>query len=62
VTVAAIYLDVLGIAFMLVPQKIGIDAVPTDASPALIAYLHLLMTVAFVLAGRDALQSRAASR
>lgn len=40
-TVAAIYLGVLGIGFMLAPQKIGIDAVPADASPALIAYLRI---------------------
>ena len=40
-TVSAIYLGILGIGFMLVPQKIGIDAVPADASPALIAYLRI---------------------
>ncbi len=40
-TISAIYLAVLGVGFMLVPQKIGIDAVPADASPALIAYLRI---------------------
>ena len=39
-TVSAIYLAVLGVGFMLVPLQIGIDAVPPDASPALIAYLY----------------------
>ncbi len=41
-TVAAIYLAVLGIGFMLVPRQIGVEAVPADASPALIAYLRVL--------------------
>ena len=41
-TVSAIYLAVLGVAFMVAPQEIGIDAVPADASPALIAYLRIL--------------------
>jgi hypothetical protein len=40
-TVSAIYLAVLGVAFMVAPQEIGIDAVPADASPALIAYLRI---------------------
>jgi hypothetical protein len=40
-TVSAIYLGVLGLGFMLVPQQIGIGAVPPDASPALIAYLRV---------------------
>jgi hypothetical protein len=40
-TVAAIYLGVLGVGFMFVPREVGIDAVPADASPALIAYLRL---------------------
>ena len=40
-TVSAIYLTVLGIGFMLAPRQIGIDAVPADASPALIAYLRI---------------------
>ena len=41
-TAAAIYLGVLGIGFMFFPRQIGIDAVPPDASPALIAYLRTL--------------------
>ena len=40
-TVSAIYLAVLGAGFMFVPREIGIDAVPADASPALIAYLRI---------------------
>ena len=40
-TVSAIYLAVLGVGFMLVPLQIGIDAVPPDATPALIAYLRI---------------------
>jgi hypothetical protein len=40
-TVSAIYLSVLGVGFMLAPRQIGIDAVPPDASPALIAYLRI---------------------
>jgi hypothetical membrane protein len=40
-TVSSIYLAVLGVGFMLAPQEIGIDAVPADASPALIAYLRI---------------------
>ena len=40
-TVSAIYLAVLGVGFMFAPREIGIEAVPADASPALIAYLRL---------------------
>ena len=40
-TVSSIYLAVLGVGFMLAPQEIGIDAVPADASPALVAYLRI---------------------
>jgi hypothetical protein len=40
-TISAIYLAVLGVGFMFVPRQIGIDAVPADASPALIAYLRV---------------------
>ena len=40
-TISAIYLAVLGLGFMLAPRQIGIDAVPADASPALVAYLRL---------------------
>ena len=40
-TVSAIYLGVLGVGFMLAPRQIGIDAVPANASPALLAYLRI---------------------
>jgi hypothetical protein len=40
-TVSAIYLGVLGLGFMFLPRQVGIDAVPVDASPALIAYLRI---------------------
>jgi hypothetical protein len=40
-TVSSIYLAVLGVGFMFAPQEIGIGAVPSDASPALIAYLRI---------------------
>lgn len=40
-TVSAIYLAVLGLGFMFVPRAIGIDAVPADPSPALVAYLRI---------------------
>jgi hypothetical membrane protein len=40
-TVSSIYLAVLGVGFIFAPRQIGIDAVPTDASPALIAYLRI---------------------
>ena len=40
-TASAIYLAVLGIGFMLVPREIGVEAVPANASPALIAYLRI---------------------
>jgi hypothetical protein len=40
-TASAIYLGVLGLGFMLAPREIGVEAVPPDASPALIAYLRI---------------------
>jgi hypothetical protein len=40
--ISAIYLAVLGLGFMFAPQKLGIGAVPADASPALIAYLRVV--------------------
>ena len=40
-TISAIYLGVLGIGFMFAPRQMGIDAVPADASAALIAYLRI---------------------
>jgi hypothetical protein len=39
--VSAVYLAILGVGFIFVPQEIGIGAVPEDASPALIAYLRI---------------------
>lgn len=39
--VSVIYLAVLGVGFMFAPRQIGIDAVPADASPPLIAYLRI---------------------
>ena len=41
-TLAAIYLGLIGLALMLVPQQFGIGAVPPDASPQLLALLRLL--------------------
>ena len=41
-TLAAIYMGILGVSFILVPRAIGIGAVPDDASAALIAYLRIL--------------------
>lgn len=40
-TISAIYLGVLGLGFMFAPQQTGIEAVPPDAPPALIAYLRV---------------------
>jgi hypothetical protein len=40
-TVSAIYLGVVGLGVMLVPQRFGIGAVPADPSPELIAYLRV---------------------
>ncbi len=40
-TISAIYLGVLGLGFMFAPRQIGIEAVPPDASPALVAYLRI---------------------
>ena len=39
---AAIYLGVIGFALLLVPAQFGVDAVPEDPSPELIALLRLL--------------------
>jgi hypothetical protein len=41
-TLAAIYLGVIGLSLMLVPQQFGVGAVPPDASPQLLALLRLL--------------------
>ncbi len=40
-TVSAIYQTIVGIGMMLAPRQFGIDAVPPDASPALIAFLRI---------------------
>jgi hypothetical protein len=40
-SLAAIYMALAGLGFIFAPQAIGIGAVPTDASAALIAYLRL---------------------
>ena len=40
-SIAAIYMALVGLGFIFAPQAIGIGAVPTDASAALIAYLRL---------------------
>jgi hypothetical protein len=41
-TLAAIYLAVVGLALVFVPLQFGVGAVPPDASPQLIALLRLL--------------------
>jgi hypothetical protein len=41
-TLAAIYMALLGLGFTLAPHAIGIGAVPASASPALTAYLRIL--------------------
>lgn len=41
-TAATIYLAVIGLALIVVPAQFGIDAVPEDASPELLALLRLL--------------------
>jgi hypothetical protein len=40
-TISAIYQAVVGVGMMLAPRQFGIDAVPPDASPALIAFLRI---------------------
>jgi uncharacterized membrane protein len=40
-TISAIYQAIVGVGMMLAPQEFGIDAVPPDASPALIAFLRI---------------------
>jgi hypothetical protein len=40
-SIAAIYMALSGLGFIFAPHAIGIGAVPTDASAALIAYLRL---------------------
>lgn len=41
-SIASIYMALAGLGFILFPQAFGKGAVPTDASPALIAYLRLI--------------------
>ena len=41
-TVAAIYLGIVGIGLMFFPQRFGIGAVPENPPPALIAFLRVL--------------------
>ena len=41
-TLSAVYLAAVGVGLMLFPLQFGIGAVPTDASPELIALLRLL--------------------
>ncbi len=38
---AAIYLGLVGLGVLFVPQYFGVGAVPADASPALIAFLRI---------------------
>ena len=40
-SIAAIYMAVVGLGFIFAPQGFGVGAVPMDASAALIAYLRL---------------------
>src|SRR5512133_589161 len=40
-SIAAIYMALVGLGFIFAPQAIGIGAVPTDAAAALMAYLRL---------------------
>ena len=40
-TVSAIYQGIVGVGMMLVPLQFSIDAVPADASPALIHFLRI---------------------
>ena len=40
-TVSAIYQAIVGVGMMLAPRQFGIDALPPDASPALIAFLRI---------------------
>jgi hypothetical protein len=41
-TAAAVYLVAVGLALLFVPLQFGVDAVPRDASPELLALLRLL--------------------
>ncbi|MFE6857443.1 hypothetical protein [Nocardia sp. NPDC057668] len=39
---AGVYLAIIGLALLIVPVQFGVDAVPEDASPELVALLRLL--------------------
>jgi hypothetical protein len=41
-TASAVYLGLVGLALLVVPVQFGVDAVPPDASPELVALLRLL--------------------
>jgi hypothetical protein len=41
-TISALYLAVIGLALIIVPLQFGVGAVPSDASPQLVALLRLL--------------------
>ncbi len=40
-SISAVYMALLSLGFMFAPVSAGINSVPTDASPALIAYLRV---------------------
>ena len=40
-SIAAVYMALVGVGMMFVPQQFGVGAVPADASPALIAFLRI---------------------
>lgn len=40
-TLASLYLGLIGLGMLLVPQYFGIGAVPADATPALMAFLRI---------------------
>lgn len=40
-TIAAIYMALVGLGMMFVPHHFGVGAVPSDASPELIAFLRI---------------------
>jgi hypothetical protein len=40
-TISAIYQALIGLGMMLVPRQFGVDAVPINATPALIAFLRI---------------------
>src|SRR4051794_39124513 len=41
-TISALYLAVIGLALIIAPLQFGVGAVPSDASPQLVALLRLL--------------------